>query len=131
MNIFNAGHVDSITNNLDSTRSQTFSYDSSNRITSALTNSTHATSPAHCWGETFTVDAWGNLQSIAATIDPNYTGCTQESGFSANADGNNHVNVFSYDGSGNTQNDGSFTYRSGPGPRKRASRKVEIHFVPT
>ena len=43
----NAGHVFSIANNLDSTRSQTFAYDQLNRITSALTTSTHATSPTH------------------------------------------------------------------------------------
>jgi RHS repeat-associated protein len=106
----NAGHVYSISNNLDSTRSQNFTYDSLNRITSALTTSTHATSPAHCWGETFGVDAWGNLQSIAATTNSNYTGCSQESGFTATPDGNNHLTSFSYDPSGNTQNDGTNSY---------------------
>jgi RHS repeat-associated protein len=106
----NAGHVYGITNNLDTSRSQTFTYDQLNRITSALTTSTHATSPTHCWGETYTADAWGNLQSIAATTNSNYTGCTQESGFSSSADGNNHLAAFSYDLSGNTQNDGTFAY---------------------
>jgi RHS repeat-associated protein len=112
----NAGHVYSITNNLDTTRSQTFTYDQLNRITSALTTSTHATSPAHCWGETYQFDnsptggAWGNLTQIAATTNPAYTGCSQESGFNANGDGNNHLNSFSYDTSGNTQNDGTNAY---------------------
>ena len=46
----NAGHLFSITNSLDSTRSQTLVYDQLNRITSALTTSTYATSPTHCWG---------------------------------------------------------------------------------
>ncbi len=105
-----AGHVYSISNNLDATRSQTFSYDQLNRITSALTTSTYASSPAHCWGENYSVDSWGNLQSIAATTNPNYTGCSQESGFTVTADGNNHLNVFSYDLSGNTQNDGVNSY---------------------
>src|ERR1700694_4128189 len=106
----NAGHVYSITNNLDTTRSQTFTYDQLNRISSALTTSTHATSPTHCWGETYSVDSWGNLQSIAATTNSNYTGCSQESGFTKNADGNNHLSGFSYDLSGNTQNDGVNSY---------------------
>ncbi len=106
----NAGHVFSITNNLDGTRSQTFSYDQLNRITAAQTTSTFATSPGHCWGETYGLDAWANLQSISATTDSRYTGCSQESGFSRPADGNNHLSGFSYDSSGNTQNDGSFTY---------------------
>jgi RHS repeat-associated protein len=106
----NAGHVYSITNNMDTTRSQNFTYDSLNRITSALTTSTHATSPSHCWGETYNPDAWGNLQSIAATTNSNYTGCSQESGFTATADGNNHLNIFSYDSSGNTQSDGVNSY---------------------
>src|SRR6267142_2035281 len=111
----NAGHVFSITNNLDTTRSQTFTYDQLNRISSALTTSTHATSPTHCWGETYGYDgvtngAWGNLTQIAATTNSAYTGCSQESGFTTTADGNNHLTSFSYDLSGNTQNDGVNSY---------------------
>jgi RHS repeat-associated protein len=106
----NAGHVNSITNNLDSTRSQTFSYDQLNRIAGALTASTYASSAAHCWGESYTVDPWGNLNSIAATTNSSYTGCSQESGFSTTADGNNHLPLFGYDTSGNTQYDGSISY---------------------
>jgi RHS repeat-associated protein len=106
----NAGHVYGINNNLDTTRSQTFTYDSLNRITGAQTTSTYATSPTHCWGETYSLDAWGNLNSIAGTTNSAYTGCIQESGFSTTADGNNHLPLFSYDPSGNTQNDGSHGY---------------------
>jgi RHS repeat-associated protein len=111
----NAGHVFSITNNLDTTRSQNFTYDQLNRITGALTTSTHATSPTHCWGETYQFDgvtngAWGNLTQIAATTNPAYTGCSQESGFSKTADGNNHLSGFSYDVSGNTSSDAINSY---------------------
>jgi len=106
----NAGHVFSITNNLDTTRSQSFTYDQLNRITSALTTSTYSTSPAHCWGENYSVDTWGNLQSISATTVSGYTGCTQESGFSTTPNGNNHLPGFSYDSSGNTSNDGTYGY---------------------
>jgi len=99
------GRVFGITNNIDNTRSQSFAYDALNRITSALTASTYATSPTHCWGETYTLDAWANLQSISATSNSNYTGCTQESGFSHAADGNNHLAGFTYDAAGNTSSD--------------------------
>jgi RHS repeat-associated protein len=106
----NAGHVYSITNNLDTTRSQAFTYDQLNRISSALTTSTHATSPAHCWGESFTLDPWGNLQSIAATTNSAYTGCSLESGFSSTADANNHLPAWAYDASGNATSDGTYAY---------------------
>jgi len=85
-------------------------YDSLNRITGALTTSTHATSPAHCWGESYTLDAWGNLNAIAATTNSNYTGCTQESGFSTTADGNNHLPAWAYDASGNATSDSTYSY---------------------
>jgi RHS repeat-associated protein len=106
----NAGHVYAITNNLDGTRSQTFTYDQLNRITGALTTSTYSTSPGHCWGEAYSLDAWGNLNSIAATTNSNYNGCSVESGFTVTADGNNHLPTFSYDLRGNTQSDGSISY---------------------
>jgi uncharacterized protein RhaS with RHS repeats len=107
----NAGHVNSITNNLDGTRSQTFSYDQLNRLTAAQTTSTWSTSPAHCWGEAYTLDAWGNLNSIAATSNSAYTGCSLESGFTATADGNNHLPPpWGYDPSGNANSDGTYSY---------------------
>ena len=104
----NAGHVFGITNNIDAQRSQTFAYDQLNRLTTAQTTSTFSTASTKCWGETYTVDAWGNLSSIAATTNPAYTGCTQESGFTKTADGNNHVSGFAYDAAGNTTNDGVY-----------------------
>lgn len=105
----NAGHVFSITNNLDSTRSQSFAYDQLNRLTSAWTTSAYATSPAHCWGESYSLDPWGNLNSIAAISNSNYTGCSLESGFSSTADTNNHVPAWGYDASGNATSDGFIT----------------------
>jgi RHS repeat-associated protein len=105
----NAGHVYGTVNNLDTSRSQTFSYDQLNRITGAL-GSTYATSPAHCWGEAFGLDSWGNLQSITATTTPGYTGCSQESGFSQIATSANRMPSFGYDASGNTASDGVNAY---------------------
>jgi RHS repeat-associated protein len=106
----NAGHVSGITNNLDSTRSQAFTYDQLNRITGAQTSSNFATSPSHCWGEMYGLDTYGNLQSISATTATGYTGCLEESGFSQSANVNNQISGLVYDPSGNTTSDGAFTY---------------------
>ena len=102
----NAGHVYKITNNLTSGRSQTFTYDQVNRITSAGTT---ATTGSTCWGYQFTYDAWGNLLSQAGW-SPTYNACTQTNMAAVTADGNNHISGLSYDTSGNTQADGINTY---------------------
>ena len=67
------GNVWNITNNLDSTRSQAFTYDSLNRLLTAGTAST--------WGDSYVYDPWGNLyqmnvtrgsgQNLQQTIDTN------------------------------------------------------------
>jgi len=69
---------------------------------------THATSPADCWAETYTYDPWGNLLSLGAnaTTQPAYTGCTQESGFDYTnfTASNNRLTPssgYSYDSAGN------------------------------
>jgi RHS repeat-associated protein len=71
------GNVLGIANNRDTTRSQAYTYDTLNRLTTAQTTSTFATSPAHCWGESFNYDSWGNFLSIGVASTP-YNGCTQE-----------------------------------------------------
>ena len=102
----NAGHVFSIINNLNSSRTQAFTHDSLNRITSAGTT---ATSGAYCWGYLYSYDAWANLLSQAGW-SPNYNGCSEATMGSVAADGNNHISGFAYDASGNTQNDGTIAY---------------------
>lgn len=102
----NAGHVNTITNNLNSNRSQSFAYDSLNRITSA---GTAATSGAYCWGYQYNYDAWGNLLAQAGW-SPNYNGCSEATMGSVNADASNHISAFIYDLRGNTPNDGSIAY---------------------
>ncbi len=102
----NAGHVFSITNNLNSSRTQTFTYDQLNRITSAGTS---ATSGTYCWGYLYTLDAWANLLSQAGW-SPNYNGCSEATMGSVTANGNNQISGFTYDASGNTQNDGTIAY---------------------
>jgi RHS repeat-associated protein len=102
----NAGHVYGITNNLNSSRSQAFTYDQVNRITSAGTTATTGT---YCWGYQYSSDAWGNLLSQAGW-SPTYNGCTETTMGTVTADGNNHISAMSYDASGNTQGDGNSTY---------------------
>ena len=106
------GNVAGITNNRGPTRSQTFAYDSLNRIATAQTTSTFATSPANCWGEAFFYDnltvaggAWGNLTKIQP-VSSAYTGCTQESGLSLTATTKNQISGNTYDAAGNLINDG-------------------------
>lgn len=101
----NAGHVFLLTNNLNNSRTQSFTYDQVNRIVSA---GTVATTGQYCWGYQYSYDAWGNLLSQSGWT-PNYTGCT-ETVASATADGNNHLAGFGYDVSGNTTGDGNYSY---------------------
>jgi RHS repeat-associated protein len=55
----NNGDVFAITNYRDSTRSQAFTYDALNRLTSGWSSANTGT---YSWGENYTIDAWGNLQ---------------------------------------------------------------------
>ncbi len=104
----NAGHVYGITNNLNSSRSQAFTYDQVNRILSAGTT---ATTGSYCWGNKYSYDAWGNLLSQAGWT-PTYNACTESTMGTLTVDGNNHISGsgFSYDSSGNTLGDGTYSY---------------------
>ena len=102
----NAGHVYGITNNLNSSRSQAFTYDQVNRILSAGTTATTGT---YCWGYQYSYDAWGNLLSQAGWT-PTYNGCSETTMGTVTANGNNQISGFSYDASGNTLSDGTYTY---------------------
>jgi RHS repeat-associated protein len=53
------GNVMAITNYRDANRSQAFTYDQLNRITSG---SSAANTGTYSWGENYSIDAWGNLQ---------------------------------------------------------------------
>jgi RHS repeat-associated protein len=100
------GNVIGITNNRDTTRTQSFAYDQVNRIVGAHTS---ATTGANCWGETYTMDQWANMTAIGALSG--YSGCTQEN-LSVTATTNNRLSStgFSYDLSGNMLTDGMNTY---------------------
>jgi len=100
----NAGHVYKITNNLNSSRTQSFTYDQLNRV---LTAGTSATTGTFCWGYQYTYDAYADLNSQAGLSG--YGSCTEGTS-SATADGNNHLSGFSYDYAGNTLSDGNYAY---------------------
>jgi len=104
---FNLGSADNgnlagITNNRDTTRSQTFAYDPLNRLTMAQTTSTYSTSTANCWGESFSYDPWGNLLSISESSS-SYDGCTYEQpqGWTIGANNQIQSTATCFDSSGN------------------------------
>jgi RHS repeat-associated protein len=102
------GNVTGIANNRDTTRSQTFTYDALNRLATARTTSTYATSPAHCWGEAFNYDQWANMLSIGA-VSSAYIGCTQEN-LNIATTTKNQISGNTYDTAGNTTADGVNSY---------------------
>jgi RHS repeat-associated protein len=99
----NNGNVVSITNNITPARSQTFTYDELNRISTAKTQ---ATSGTYAWGLSFGYDAWGNhlnetvtqgsANALSISVDPiHYT---------------NRISGYSYDAAGNMLNDATNNY---------------------
>ena len=52
-------------------RSINYNYDMLNRIANAYTDTT---SGSYCWGETYTIDALGNLTGIGDVTSPDHTG---------------------------------------------------------
>jgi RHS repeat-associated protein len=87
------GNIYQITNGIDGNRTQNFSYDSLNRISQAYTSGPN-------WGETFTMDAWGNLTNKGPVA-----GKTNYENFNAPALVNNRLTGYSYDAAGNVLRD--------------------------
>ncbi len=99
-----------LTNDKDSNRSVTYTYDMLNRIASASSGGTDCsnvpgTNPPipKNWGETFTIDAWGNLTNRIVTK------CSADP-LSVVALSNNRLSGFSYDAAGNMTQNGSANY---------------------
>jgi len=98
----NNGNVFQVLNNVDSTRSAAFSYDNLNRIAQANTINTTS---ANCWGETYSIDAWGNLTN-RGSVSGMSGGCSYEP-LSASVNTNNQLSILQYDPAGNVVNDGN------------------------
>jgi RHS repeat-associated protein len=95
------GNVFQILNKVDSDRSAVFVYDALNRIQQANTLNTI---PPNCWGEVYSIDAWGNLTNISGPSG--MTGCNTE-GWSNPVSANNQITGWCYDGVGNLLDMGS------------------------
>lgn len=101
------GNVLGIINNRDNTRSQSFTYDSLNRLYTAQTQTAGVTVPnSNCWGLTFGYDPWGNLLQSSAT-GPSGCGEPIPALFSANAA--NQLVGACYDAAGNLLDPGGCT----------------------
>jgi RHS repeat-associated protein len=97
------GNVWGITNNKDTTRSQAFTYDSLNRLSSAQNAGTNCTvnvlgGKKKFWGNSYSYDAWGNL------LQKTVTKCSAEN-LSVTADAQNRIHGaapdYTYDAAGN------------------------------
>jgi RHS repeat-associated protein len=97
----NNGNITSIVANEDASRTQTFTYDSLNRITSGYSA---AATGAFSWGETYSIDPWGNL-NIAPMANKAHGGT-----FGNASDNNNHALGFTYDAAGNLTNTSQYVY---------------------
>ena len=97
------GNIFQILNKVDPTRSAVFTYDSLNRISQANTINTTS---ANCWGEVYTIDAWGSLTNRAAPSG--MSGSCSTEGLSATATTQNQLSGIGlvYDPAGNVVNDG-------------------------
>jgi RHS repeat-associated protein len=100
------GDVMAITNFKDAARSQSFTYDSVNRITSAQNAGTDCSitvgGGTKFWGNSYSFDEWGNL------FNKTVTKCSSEY-LNTTVDVNNRVHVsgadYQYDAAGNMTND--------------------------
>jgi RHS repeat-associated protein len=106
------GTVSSVTNGVNSARTQTFTYDYLNRITSA---SSAATSGTYCWGQSIPTngtgyDRYGNLLIVNNTGTG--SGCWSLPVLSVSVNTYNQItnSGFSYDAAGNMTGDGSYSY---------------------
>ena len=86
------GNVFAITNYRDTNRSQAFTYDALNRLTSGWSS---ADTGAYSWGENYSIDAWGNLQ-----ISP-MSGKAHGGSFQLSGNAQNRPTGMNYDAAGN------------------------------
>lgn len=103
------GNVWTITNFKDANRTQTFTYDVLNRLSSAQNTGTNcnvmtANNKTEYWGNSYTYDAWGNLTNKTITK------CSAENLSAAPAAISNQLPGYTYDVAGNMTNDAAHGY---------------------
>jgi len=119
------GMLVKITNSVSTGRSTNYSYDQLNRIVAGWHD-------AADWGTQYTVDIWGNLSQKAPCN--NTVGCptrTMGEGFSAGVNGNNQFVGYSYDASGNLQNDQlghTFVYDAENRPKSETTGTTTVSY---
>lgn len=93
LGVANNGNVAAIVNNVNPERSQSFTYDSLNRLATA---ESQAGSGTHCWGLEYGYDIWANLLSASVTK------CSAPS-LSLAVNANNRITTsgYAYDAAGN------------------------------
>ncbi len=98
----NNGNVRQVANGVrnDATANVAFNYDPLNRISQANTTTTGT----NCWGEVYTIDAWGNLTNISGVST--MTNCLTENQ-NVPVSSNNRITGWCYDGAGNLLDMGS------------------------
>jgi RHS repeat-associated protein len=99
---FANGSVSTVTNNRDTSRTQTFTYDNLNRV---ATGQSQATSGGNCWGQSFAYDRYANLTTISVTK------CSAPMlSLSVNTQNRITNSGFSYDAAGDMTADGTYNY---------------------
>jgi RHS repeat-associated protein len=100
LGVANNGNASAVTNYKDTTRSQSFTYDQLNRLTSAQNNGSDCSQKllngaTKFWGNSYNYDAWGNLTQKTVTK------CSAEN-WSASVGSNNQLQSgYVYDAAGN------------------------------
>lgn len=97
----NNGEILSITNNVDTGRTESLTYDDLSRLVSG---SSQATSGSDCWGQNYTLDAVANLTNISLS---QCSGTTLSTAVSSN---NQFTSGYAYDAGGNMTSDGIYAY---------------------
>ncbi|MBZ5671403.1 MAG: RHS repeat-associated core domain-containing protein, partial [Acidobacteriia bacterium] len=96
------GNLSTVTNNRDTSRTQTLTYDNLNRL---ATGQSQATSGGNCWGQSFGYDRYGNLLIVDSMQ------CSSPM-LSISVNGYNQItnSGFTYDNSGDMTADGVTSY---------------------
>jgi RHS repeat-associated protein len=110
----NNGNIGTQTNNVDTGRTQSYSYDNLNRI---LTAQAQATSGVNCWGQTFGDGTTAGDDPLSNLLTMSVSKCTAPSlsvsvtnGSSATKNQITSPSGFSYDSAGNTTADAVLSY---------------------
>jgi hypothetical protein len=118
------GNVFAITNFRDATRSQTFSYDALNRLTSAQNAGTNCAAltvngKTEYWGNNYGYDAWANLTQKSITK------CSADN-FSVAALNNNQLTGYGYDAAGLGPTPDGRATTSGSGSQAGATKPIPV-----